>query len=62
MNLSSQHLAPFATVSELIAGARQRVASTANYELTTLYWKVGKSIREVVLQNERAAYGHEVIR
>ena len=61
MNLPNQHLALFETVNELITGAKQRIASTANYELTTLYWKVGKSINEVVLQNKRAAYGKEVI-
>lgn len=61
MSLPDQHLDLFKTVNELIAGAKQRIASTANYELTMLYWKVGKSIREVVLQNERAAYGKEVI-
>lgn len=61
MDLSNQHLALFETVNELITGAKQRIASTANHELTLLYWKVGKSIKEVVLQNERAAYGKEVI-
>lgn len=61
MDTPSQHTALFKTVNELIAGAKQRMASTANHELTMLYWKVGKSIRVVVLQNERAAYGKEVI-
>ena len=61
MNLPSQHLTLFKTVNELIASAKQRIASTANHELTLFYWKVGKSVKEVVLQNERAAYGKKVI-
>ena len=61
MKLPEQHLALFETVNELIAGAKQRIASTANHELTLLYWKIGKSIRDVVLQNERATYGKEVV-
>ena len=47
MNLPNQHLALFETVNELIASAKQRIASTANHELTLLYWQVGKSIKEL---------------
>lgn len=61
MDSPEKQFALFETVNQLIAGARQRIASTANYELTLLYWKIGKNIRETVLQHERAAYGKEVI-
>ncbi len=61
MELPDQHLTLFETVNELITSAKQRIASTANHELTLLYWRVGKSIKEVVLQNERASYGKAVV-
>ena len=46
---------------QLIDAARQRVASTANTELTMLYWRVGSRIRTKILQNERAEYGEQII-
>jgi len=45
----------------LIDGARSRVATTANRELTLLYWRVGDRIRTEVLGEERAGYGKEIV-
>ena len=45
----------------LIEQARGRVAQTVNSELVTLYWQVGKRLREEVLGDERAAYGEQVV-
>ncbi len=49
-------------VSELIEQARRRSAKAVNSELVTLYWSIGKRVREEVLGGERAAYGQEVIK
>ena len=61
MATPDRHTALFTTVDQLIAEAKQRVAQTANYELTRLYWRVGTCIREELLHQQRAAYGQEVI-
>ena len=41
--------------------ARIHVASTANYELTMMYWHIGERINRDVLGNERATYGKQII-
>jgi predicted nuclease of restriction endonuclease-like (RecB) superfamily len=48
-------------VQELIDGARARVATAVNAELTSLYWQIGRRIREDVLGGTRAEYGQEII-
>ncbi|WIM04643.1 MAG: PDDEXK nuclease domain-containing protein [Candidatus Nitricoxidivorans perseverans] len=45
----------------LIDGARQRVATAVNAELTLLYWHVGRRINDEVLRGERAEYGKQVV-
>lgn len=45
----------------IIDKARNYVASTANYQLTTMYWHIGERINREVLGNERAAYGKQVL-
>ena len=49
-------------LTSLIEAARVRVATTVNSELVTLYWGIGKRIREDVLGGERAAYGRDVVK
>ena len=44
---------------QIIDEARIHVASTANYELTMMYWHIGEQINRVVLGNERATYGKQ---
>ena len=46
---------------ELIATARERVARQVNEELVALCWRVGKRIREDLLQAERAEYGKKIV-
>ncbi len=45
----------------LIDTTRHYVAKTVNQELTLLYWNIGKSINEDILNNTRADYGKKVI-
>ncbi|RKR11170.1 putative nuclease of restriction endonuclease-like (RecB) superfamily [Flavobacterium sp. 90] len=45
----------------LIDQTRHFVAKTVNQELTLLYWKIGKSINEEILKNDRADYGKKII-
>lgn len=42
---------------QIIDEARSRVAATANYELTMMYWHIGDRINRYVLGYERAEYG-----
>ena len=49
------------SIIKLIDDARKRVAYTVNYELTMLYWKIGKRINEDVLKNKRADYGKGLV-
>lgn len=46
---------------QIIDSARSRVAATANYELTMMYWHIGDRINRDVLNNERAEYGQQIV-
>lgn len=46
---------------QIIDGARGKVAMTANYELTMMYWHIGERINREVLGNERAEYGKHIV-
>ena len=46
---------------QIIDAARSRVASTANYELTMMYWHIGERINREVLGNQRAEYGKQIV-
>ena len=46
---------------QIIDEARIHVASTANYELTMMYWHIGERINRVVLEHERATYGKQIV-
>jgi predicted nuclease of restriction endonuclease-like (RecB) superfamily len=46
---------------QLIEAAREQTAHAVNSTLVTLYWQIGKRIREDVLQNQRAQYGEEIV-
>ena len=45
----------------IIDSARSRVATTANYELTSMYWHIGNRINRDVLNHERAEYGKRIV-
>lgn len=46
---------------QIIEQARCRVAATANYELTMMYWHIGERINREVLGNKRAEYGKQIV-
>ena len=46
---------------QIIDSARSHVASTANYELTMMYWHLGNRINRDLLNNERADYGQQIV-
>ena len=46
---------------QIIEQARGRVAATANYELTMMYWHIGERINREVLNNQRAEYGKQIV-
>lgn len=48
-------------IRELIVQAREQTARAVNSALVGLYWRIGKRIREDVLQSERAEYGKQVV-
>lgn len=50
-----------ADLRQIIDSARARVASTANYELTMMYWHIGERINRDVLANQRAEYGKQIV-
>ncbi len=49
------------SISQLIKESRARTAVTVNAEITLLYWKIGKYIKEDILKNNRADYGQKII-
>ena len=48
-------------LSLLIEQSRQQVAVQANSSLTLLFWQVGRRINNEILQNQRAAYGKQIV-
>ena len=60
-NLPRKRKDLFGNISRLIDVSRKKVSITVNTELVLLYWRIGKSIRENILQNKRAGYGKEVM-
>ena len=46
---------------QIIEDARGHLATTANYELTMMYWHIGERINREVLGNQRAEYGKKIV-
>ena len=46
---------------QIIEQARGRVAATANYALSMMYWHIGERINREVLDNKRAEYGKQIV-
>ena len=46
---------------QLIERTRDQVAVTVNASLVILYWNIGKRIRDDLLNDNRAAYGKEIV-
>jgi predicted nuclease of restriction endonuclease-like (RecB) superfamily len=51
----------FGDIRLLIESAKFHLAQTASTVLGTLYWNLGKRIKEEILGNERAEYGKEIV-
>lgn len=50
-----------ADVRGLIEAARRQVARAVNSALVTLYWHIGRRLRQEVLGEERAEYGQQIV-
>ena len=48
-------------VRELILAAREGVARAVDSGLTTLYWHVGRRVRQDILKEKRAEYGGQIV-
>lgn len=46
---------------QIIDGARSRVASSVNHEMTMMYWHIGERINRDVLDNQRDEYGKQIV-
>lgn len=49
-------------LSHLIEESKQQVSRVANSTLTLLFWHVGNRINTEILDNERAAYGKQIVK
>ena len=61
MNGNTPEPSQFTEISTLIEQATGAVVSQANYALTLLFWNIGKRVHEVILQNQRADYGKQIV-
>src|SRR5258708_29455023 len=50
-----------AEVRDLILQSREGVARAVDVGLTTLYWYVGRRIRQDILREKRAGYGEQIV-
>ena len=58
---AAKPIALISDVRELILQAREGVARAVDSGLTTLYWHVGRRIRQDILKEKRAEYGEEIV-
>ena len=49
-------------ITNLIEISKRNVTININSEMTMLYWKIGKNIKENILKNQRAEYGKSVVK
>ncbi len=59
--IKHQHNSLFSEIKTMIEESRRHVAVTVNATITMLYWKIGKKIKEEVLDNQRAGYGEQIV-
>ncbi len=52
----------FSEIRQLVNKSKQDIAVSVNVAMTTLYWNIGKLIKQVILQNKRAEYGSQIIK
>jgi predicted nuclease of restriction endonuclease-like (RecB) superfamily len=48
-------------IKSLIEEGRRQAATAVNMGLTLLYWRIGQRINAEILQDERAAYGEQIV-
>lgn len=51
----------FVDLSQIIEQGRNEVARQVNSTLTLVYWRFGKKINEHILDNQRGAYGKQIV-
>lgn len=51
----------FGDIKSYIERARLQTAQAVNAGLVTLYWQIGKRIRQEILRGKRAEYGEEIV-
>ncbi|WP_258237385.1 PDDEXK nuclease domain-containing protein [Arcobacter sp. AHV-9/2010] len=51
----------FKHIKNLIEQTKQNVAVAVNSSMTLMYWNIGKTINDEILENQRAEYGKEII-
>ena len=61
MELITLEQALFNEISEMIEQGRRAVAAQVNNSAILTFWRVGKRVNEVVLQNKRAEYGKQIV-
>ncbi|MBX2888158.1 MAG: DUF1016 family protein [Ferruginibacter sp.] len=49
------------SIRQLIEESRQQVAVVVNATMSMLYWQIGKTIKQDILQNNRADYGEKIV-
>lgn len=58
---TAKPIALISDVRELILQAREGVARAADSGPTTLYWHVGRRVRQDILKQKRAEYGGQIV-
>jgi predicted nuclease of restriction endonuclease-like (RecB) superfamily len=58
---ATEPIALLSDVRDLILHAREGVARAVNSALTTLYWHVGRRVRQDILKEKRAEYGGQIV-
>jgi predicted nuclease of restriction endonuclease-like (RecB) superfamily len=58
---AAKPIALLSDVRELILHSREGVARAVDSALTTLYWHVGRRIRQDILKGKRAEYGEKIV-
>ncbi|MCX8482151.1 MAG: PDDEXK nuclease domain-containing protein [Crocinitomicaceae bacterium] len=49
------------SIKDLIEQSKQQVAVAVNATMSMLYWQIGKTIKQDILQNNRADYGEKIV-
>lgn len=52
----------FNEIKTIVAQSKQQIAVSVNATMSMMYWQVGKSINNHILNNKRAAYGKQIVK